>query len=66
MCRGWRRMKNLEEKAAALLLFLLGQESGARGVFKDLTHTLVRLGRTFKVLVRVDLLRHFFTLDSGS
>jgi hypothetical protein len=47
---------------ALLLLLLLGQKSGACGVFENLTDTLIRLCGTLKVLVGADLLANFLTL----
>ena len=47
---------------ALLLLLLLGQESGACGVFENLTDTLIRLCGTLKVLVGANLLADFLTL----
>jgi hypothetical protein len=47
---------------ALLLLLLLGQESGACGVFENLTDTLICLCGTLKILVGANLLANLLTL----
>jgi hypothetical protein len=57
----WKWEIRLQDQA--LLLFLLfGQESGTRGVLKDLADTFVGLGGTLEVLVAVDLSANLLTL----
>ncbi len=51
--------------ALGLPTFLLGQQSSTGGVFKDLAHALVGLGRAFEVLVGINLLANFLSLESN-
>lgn len=57
-----RRPVNLDDQALLALAALTGQESSTSGRLKDLTHTVVGLGRAFEILVGADLLANFLTL----
>ena len=57
------RESRSEKQAAALLLLLLREKGGPRGVLEHFTDALVRLGRAFEVLVRVDLFGNLLALD---
>lgn len=47
---------------ALLLLWLVGQKRGTRGVFKDFADTLIRLSGAFQVLVCANLLADVLSL----
>ena len=61
----FRNVGRLEDHAFALVAgtgAFAGEQSSARSMLEDLTHTLVRLGRTLKVLVGTNLLADLLTL----
>lgn len=54
---------SLQDHATALLLALPGEQGGARGVLKHLSHTLVGLGRALEVLLCANLLADILSLE---
>lgn len=51
-----------DQTPAASALRLSGEQCGARGVFEDLAHAFVGLGRAFEVLLRSNFLPYVFGL----
>ena len=62
----WRECMAVEadlQDGALLLVLLPGEQSGTRGVFKDLAHALVGFSRALQILLRSNLLPHVFGLE---